>query len=211
MLRYLERPADYQTENSTLCGDAGDHADIQRREALTQGHIKHFTIRFTLALGTGFATVLCLIKIITQVSILYFLVPLYAIALLLMIFTPKLFVGLAFDSGGVTGGALTSAFLTPLTLGVAQAVAERAGPAAQSVLTNGFGAIAFVSVTPLIAVQLLGIIYTVRSKKLQQPMDADEFEGLEVLAGPGAQLIEADVARKPEPAKARKPRAGRKK
>lgn len=179
-------------------------------EELTQGHIKDFTIRFTLALGTGFATVLCLVKIITQVNILYFLVPLYAIALLLMIFTPKLFVGLAFDSGGVTGGALTSAFLTPLTLGVAQAVAERAGPAAQSVLTNGFGAIAFVSVTPLIAVQLLGIIYTVRSRKIQQQVEADEFEGLEGLMVASAKLGKAAEKNKPEPAKARKPRAGRK-
>lgn len=179
-------------------------------EELTQGHIKDLTIRFTLALGTGFATVLCLIKIITQVSILYFLVPLYAIALLLMIFTPRLFVVLAFDSGGVTGGALTSAFLTPLALGVAQAVATRAGPAAQSVLTNGFGVIAFVSVTPLIAVQLLGIIYHVRSKKIQQTVEADEFEGLEDLAVPGATLSIAGAESKAEPSKVRKSRARRK-
>ena len=59
--------------------------------------------------------------------------------------------------GGVTGGALTAALLTPLTLGIAQAVADNAGPYAQSVLTNGFGIIAFISVTPLIAVQILGI------------------------------------------------------
>ncbi len=134
-------------------------------EELTNGHIKKLTISLTLALGIGVASMLSVLKILTQVNILYFLLPLYAIAIAMMKFTPRLFVGLAFDSGGVTGGALTSAFLTPLTLGIAQSVAKISG-SDMSVLTNGFGIIAFISVTPLIAVQALGIIYSIRSKKL---------------------------------------------
>lgn len=150
-------------------------------EDITNGHIKKQTIRLTLAIGIGFASLLSILKILTQINILYFLVPLYVIALLLMKFTSKLFVGLAFDSGGVTGGALTSAFLTPLTLGVAQAVAETAGSNAQSILTNGFGIIAFISVTPLIAVQVLGIIYETRMKKIQKDSLEAELTGLERL------------------------------
>ncbi len=134
-------------------------------ESLTNGHIKKLTISLTLAIGIGVASMLSILKILTQVNILYFLVPLYAIAIIMMKFTPRLFVGLAFDSGGVTGGALTSAFLTPLTLGIAQSVAKLTG-SEMSILTNGFGIIAFISVTPLIAVQALGIIYDIRSKKL---------------------------------------------
>jgi len=148
-------------------------------EEITNGHIKNQTIRMTLAIGIGFAALLSMLKILTQINILYFLVPLYAIALIMMKFTSKLFVGLAFDSGGVTGGALTSAFLTPLTLGVAQAVADTVGPGAQSVLTNGFGIIAFISVTPLIAVQVLGIIYDMKYKEVRDTITEDEFEGLE--------------------------------
>ncbi|MCL2852992.1 MAG: DUF1538 domain-containing protein [Defluviitaleaceae bacterium] len=129
----------------------------EKLEQITNGRIKPITIRMTLAIGIGVAAVLAVVKIITQANILLFLAPLYAAALIMMKFTPRLFVGLAFDSGGVTGGALTSALLTPLTLGIAQAVAQEAGPSAQSVLTNGFGIIAFISVTPLIAVQILGI------------------------------------------------------
>ena len=136
-------------------------------EELTNGHIKKTTIRLTLAIGIGFAALLSIVKILTQINILWFLVPLYAIALMMMKFASKLFVGLAFDSGGVAGGSLTSAFLTPLTLGVAQAVAAAAGDNAQSILSNGFGIIAFISVTPLIAVQTLGIIYEARYKKIQ--------------------------------------------
>ena len=130
-------------------------------EELTNGHIKKLTIRSTLAIGIGFASLLSILKILTEVNILYFLVPLYALSLIMMIFTPKLFVGLAFDSDGVTGGALTSAFLTPLTLSIAQSVAATRG-GELSILTNGFGIISFISVTPLIAIQALGIIYNIR-------------------------------------------------
>lgn len=150
-------------------------------EDITNGHIKKQTIRMTLAIGIGFASLMGILKILTQINILYFLAPLYAIALILMRFTPKLFVSLAFDSGGVTGGALTSAFLTPLTLGIAQAVAADAGPNAQSILTNGFGIIAFISVAPLIAVQVLGIIYEIRISKVQEISWEDERTGLESL------------------------------
>jgi hypothetical protein len=135
----------------------------EQLEELTNRRIKRLTIRMTLAVGIGFAGVLAIIKILTQVSILWYLVPLYAAALIMMLFTNKMFVGLAFDSGGVSGGALTSAFLTPMTLGIAQAVAETT-PNAQSVLTNGFGIIAFISITPIIAVQTMGIIYLSHNK-----------------------------------------------
>ena len=148
-------------------------------EETTNGHIKKMTIRLTLAAGLGVAAMLSIVKIITQVNILWFLVPLYAAALVMMKFASKMFTGLAFDSGGVTAGALTSAFLTPLTLGIAQAVAVEAGPDAQSILTNGFGIIAFMSVTPLIAVQTLGIIYERRYRRIQEREAAQELEELE--------------------------------
>lgn len=148
----------------------------EQLEELTNGHIKKLTIRMTLAIGIGFASMLAMVKILTQVNILWFLIPLYILAIGMMKFTPTLFVSLAFDSGGVSGGALTSAFLTPLTLGVAQAVSAAAGPGAQSVLTNGFGIIAFVSVLPLIAVQTLGLIYNIRLNKLKNEISDDTDE-----------------------------------
>ncbi len=149
-------------------------------ESLTNGHIKRLTISLTLAIGIGVASMLSILKILTQANILCFLVPLYALSLIMMLFTPKLFVGLAFDSGGVTGGALTSAFLTPLTLGIAQSVAKLTG-SEMSILTNGFGIISFISVTPLIAVQALGIVYNLRSKKLAAA-DAEMYAVLRTFA-----------------------------
>lgn len=147
-------------------------------EEITNGHIKKMTIRMTLAIGIGFASLLSVVKIITQINILWFLVPLYAIAIIMIKFTSSLFVGLAFDSGGVSGGALTSAFLTPLTLGIAQGVAATSGTNAQSILTNGFGIIAFISVTPLIAVQALGIAYDLQKKKYDKLVGEDMLTDL---------------------------------
>lgn len=154
----------------------------EQLEEITNGHIKKLTIRMTLAIGIGFASLLAMVKILTEVNILWFLVPLYAVALIMMKFTPKLFVGLAFDSGGVSGGALTSAFLTPLTLGVAQAVAQKSTSGGQSILVNGFGIIAFISVTPLIAVQFLGIVYDMALKKVDKLAKEAELNELEELA-----------------------------
>ncbi len=146
-------------------------------EELTNGHIKKSTIKFTLAIGIAVASLLCVLKILTKTNILYYLVPLYIISIAMMKFTPKLFVALAFDSGGVTGGALTSAFLTPLTLSIATEVAKDTG-SAMSILTEGFGMISFISVTPLIAIQLLGIIYQVKLNKSRQAVMEEPLFGL---------------------------------
>lgn len=154
-------------------------------EELTNGHIKKMTIRLTLALGIGVAVILAIVKILTGLNILYFLAPLYFIALILMKFSSQLFTSLAFDSGGVSGGALTSAFLTPLTLGIAQAVALQNPENAQSILTNGFGIIAFISVTPLIAVQLLGILYERRFARYEQEAATDEVAELSAMLEEG--------------------------
>jgi Protein of unknown function (DUF1538). len=147
----------------------------EQLEEITNGHTKRMTIRVTLALGIGVASLLAMVKILTETNILWYLLPLYAISLAMMPGTSKLFVGLAFDSGGVSGGALTSAFLTPFTLGAAQAIAARAGgEGAVSAIVNGFGIIAFVSVTPLISVQALGMIYELRMRAERKRLAAAE-------------------------------------
>jgi len=138
----------------------------QLEEMIGIGRMK---TRLTLGISIGLATVLFIIKIILEINILWFLVPLYLIAVLLMKFASSLFVGLAFDSGGVVGGTLTSAMLTPLTLGIAQGVAAAAGPGAQSILINGFGIIAFNSVVPLIAIQIMGIFYASKAQAKSAP------------------------------------------
>lgn len=165
----------------------------EQLEELTNGHIKRMTIRLTLAIGIGSASVLALLKILTEVNILWFLIPLYIAAIIMMKFTPTMFVGLAFDSGGVSGGALTSAFLTPLAIGVAQAAAALNPGSTVSILTNGFGMIAFVSVTPLVAVQALGIIYESKARKLQQRLAEQEVDELNKLISQDDEAADAGI------------------
>ena len=128
--------------------------------------LRQMTTRLFLAVSIGVSATLAIVKIMLEINILWFLVPLYIIAIVMMKFSSKMFVGLAFDSGGVVGGALSSAVLTPLTLGVAQAVATAAGDKALSILMNGFGILAFISVTPLIAVQVMGLMRSKSAKNL---------------------------------------------
>lgn len=153
----------------------------EQLEEITNGHIKKNVIRVTLAIGIGFAAMFAMIKILTETNILWFLAPLFLVSIIMMKFAPKLFVGLAFDSGGAASGALVAAFLAPLSLGAAQAVSEISGSGSDAVLTNGFGIIAFISVMPIIAVQSLGIIYDYKLRKMQKSAMDDELAELDEL------------------------------
>ena len=135
----------------------------------------------TVGVGVGLFLLLAVIKIVFHVSLssllMFFYMLMFALALMLVVNGNGELLPLSFDSGGVTGGALTSAFLTPLTLSIAQSVAELNG-STMSILTNGFGIISFISVTPLIAVQLLGIIYNIYSKRAQKETQEESIDEL---------------------------------
>lgn len=128
-------------------------------DELTSGSISKNTIKMALGISVGLATFFAVIKTILDINILWFIVPFYVITIGLIYFTPTLFVGLAFDGGTVSAGAITSAFLTPVTLGASQALGHT------NILTSGLGILAFISVMPRIVVQILGIIYNYRLKK----------------------------------------------
>ncbi len=89
----------------------------------------------------------------------HFLLPGFALAVFLSYRVPPIFVGIAFDSGGVASGPMTATFILAFAQGAAGAI-----PTA-NVLIDGFGVIAMVAMTPLIAIQLLGLMFNVRAKK----------------------------------------------
>jgi hypothetical protein len=114
----------------------------------------------TLSIGVGIAVALSIVRIlIPELQLWQYLLPGYMISIALMYFVPKLFVGIAFDSGGVASGPMTATFI----LAYAQGAAEATKGA--SVLVDGFGIISMVAMTPLIALQLLGLVYKVKTKK----------------------------------------------
>ena len=125
---------------------------------LTGGKIPKKALKLSLMVGVGFSVGLAMVRILLNINILYFLVPAYVISVILMFFTPDLFTAIAFDSGGVASGAMTASFLLPFALGLCSMVGG-------NLATEGFGLVAFVAMTPLIAIQILGIVYKSKLKK----------------------------------------------
>lgn len=129
-------------------------------EDVTSGYVKRSLVMGALAFGVGVAVALSMLRILVpQLQLWHFLLPGYLIAILLMYFVPKLFVGIAFDSGGVASGPMTASFILAFSQGVAGAI-EGA-----NVMIDGFGVIAMVAMAPLIALQILGMIFKVKSGK----------------------------------------------
>ena len=115
---------------------------------------------FTLSIGVGFAVALSMVRIVVPgIQLWYYLLPGYLLSLIMSYYSPKLFVGIAFDSGGVASGPMTATFILAFAQGAAESI-EGA-----SVLIDGFGMIAMVALTPIIALQVLGLIFKAKTKK----------------------------------------------
>ena len=128
---------------------------------LTSGAIPKKALRFSLMIGVAVSVGLAMLRILLDIPIMAFLIPGYLIALLLTFVVPEIFTAIAFDSGGVASGAMTASFLMPLALGVCSAVGG-------NVATQGFGVVAMVAMTPLITIQILGLIYKIKTSKLKK-------------------------------------------
>ncbi len=128
------------------------HVLNKQVEEVTGGGVKKIEMLIALSVAVGISIGLSLIRMIFKFSILYYLIPGYAISLGLAFFVPKIYTAIAFDSGGVASGPLTSSFILPLAIGAC--VALSGNP--QSVLTDAFGVVAMVAMTPLITIQTLG-------------------------------------------------------
>lgn len=144
----------------TIPAEPSVHVLTDQIEDETAGAIKARTVMFSLAIGVGLAVGLSILRIvIPALELWHILLPGMAIALILSYFVPDIFVGIAFDSGGVAAGTMTATFILPFAQGVAES-----NPSA-NVLTDGFGVIALVAMTPLITVQAMGLLYRVQIKK----------------------------------------------
>ncbi|WP_298502010.1 DUF1538 domain-containing protein, partial [uncultured Sphaerochaeta sp.] len=132
---------------------------VNQVQEITQGHIKKPLMLVALAIGVGLSLFLAMIRVITGLSIWYFVLPTYALAVFLSFFVPDLFVGLSFDSGSVSSGPMASTFILAFAIG--SSVSVGGNP-----LTDAFGVIIFVSMTPVVIVELLGLVYKRTQKKM---------------------------------------------
>ena len=124
-------------------------------EEITDGAIPSSAMGASLSIGVAASIGLAMVRVLTGISILWFLIPGYAIAIALSFFVPKIFTAIAFDSGGVASGPMTAAFLLPFAQGACAAVGG-------NIVTDAFGVVAMVAMTPLIAIQVLGVVYQAR-------------------------------------------------
>lgn len=129
-------------------------------EDVTSGHIRKKVILYTLSIGVAFAVALSMLRIMVPwIKLWHYLLPGYLISIAMSYFVPKIFVGIAFDSGGVASGPMTATFILAFAQGAAEAIDGA------NVLIDAFGIIALVALTPLIAIQVLGLIYKRKSIK----------------------------------------------
>ena len=126
------------------------HVLNRQVESVTGGAIKKSSMLIALSVGVGAAIALSVIRVIFDFSILYYLIPGYFLSLGLSFFVPKIYTAIAFDSGGVASGPLTSSFILPFVIGVCSVIQPSA------ILTDAFGLVSMVAMTPLITIQALG-------------------------------------------------------
>lgn len=133
-------------------------------ETVTGDAISASAMNLCLSIGVAVSVGLAMTRAITGISIYWIIIPGYLIALLLTKFVPKIFIGIAFDSGGVASGPMTSTFLLPLCIGVSEALDG-------NIMADAFGVVALVALTPLIAVQIMGLIYRWKAAKAARNID----------------------------------------
>lgn len=150
------------------------HVLNKQVESVTGGAVKKRSMLIALSAGVGVSIALSAIRVIFDFSILYYLIPGYFLSLGLSFFVPKLYTAIAFDSGGVASGPLTSSFILPFLIGICATL-----QGADKVLIDAFGLVAMVAMTPLISIQTLGF-QAVISKHVKEKiamkriLDADD-------------------------------------
>ena len=130
-------------------------------EDITSGTISAGAMGLSLSIGVAVSLGLAMVRVLTGISIFWFVIPGYAIALLLSFFVPKIFTAIAFDSGGVASGPMTATFLLPFAIGACTSVGG-------NIVTDAFGVVAMVAMTPLITIQILGLVFELNSRHLEK-------------------------------------------
>ena len=136
-------------------------------EEITDGAISAGTMGAALSAGVSLSVGLAMVRVLTGISILWFLIPGYTFAIGISFVVPKLYTAIAFDAGGVASGPMTATFLLPLAQGACVA-------AGGNIVTDAFGVVAMVAMTPLITVQLMGLMAQFKQRRARnaQPVPA---------------------------------------
>lgn len=144
----------------TILAEPAVHVLTHQIEEVTAGYVSKRAVLIALSTGVGIAVALSMLRIIdSNIQLWHYLLPGYAFALGLTFVVPKLFIGIAFDAGGVATGPMTATFILAFTHGVADSYSGA------NLLSDGFGMIAMVAMMPIITLQLLGLVFKLKTKK----------------------------------------------
>ena len=161
-------------------------------QSVTKGNISYILVMFAIAISMSVAITLSALKIIYQINFFYIILIGYILALILMFFVPGIFTGLAFDSGGVASGPMTSAFVLPIMIALASQTTSS---------VDGFGLIGIVGMCPIVIIQILGLVFNVvmiKNKKKEQKnairlsYSADMYSNIEALEAEYQKLREEE-------------------
>ena len=142
------------------------HVLVKQVEEVSMGSISQSAMRQGMSIGVAISIGIAMLRVLTGISILWFIIPGYAISLALTFFVPQLFTGVAFDAGGVASGPMTATFLLPFAMGACEALGG-------NLMTDAFGLVALVAMTPLVAIQLLGLAGRVRKRLADDALKAE--------------------------------------
>lgn len=156
---WITLPIAFVIGGAVVCSEPSAHALIKKVEEISEGNIRAPVMLIALALGTSFFVALAVLRIFFEFSIWYLIIPSYLLIFILTMVTPSLFSSIAFDSGSVASGPISSAFVLPLALGFSSAFSITSP-------TNAFGLIAMTSLSPLITIQILGCMFEVKRKRI---------------------------------------------
>ena len=149
------------------------HVLNKQVEEITAGAVPGGAMTASLSIGVAVSIGLAMVRVLTGVSILWFLIPGYLIAVVLSFFVPEMFTSIAFDSGGVASGPMTATFLLPFAQGACEALGG-------NLVTDAFGVVAMVAMTPLLTIQLLGLVYQRKLKRAGSEAPAADEDIIEL-------------------------------
>ena len=200
-IKYLLIPIGMLLGYFIVLAEPAVHVLEKQVEGVTAGSISKKMLSVAMSIAVAIAVGIAMLRALTGISVLWFVGVGYALALLLSFVVPDIFTSIAFDSGGVASGAMTSTFLMPLAIGATYAIGG-------NIMTDAFGVIAMVALLPPITVQILGLIYQIKLKlKDEVATPEEEFSDVieldpiyaNIIELPEHLTVEMPIYKDPEP------------
>lgn len=148
----------------TILCEPAVHVLTTQINEISDGNVSKKTVLITLSIGVGIAIGLAAIRTLFNFNILYILIPGYVLSILLMFICPNIFTAIAFDAGGTASGPMSTSFVLPMLIGITYSKNPSYGESSVEYYTQSFGVVALIALTPILAIQFLGVIEMLKKK-----------------------------------------------